>query len=1250
MLKRLLFSLGFTLVLSVGLYAQTSTLKGYVLDKETKEPIPYANVVVQQSGVQKGGASADFDGVYTIKPIEPGTYTLIASAVGFQTFQVNNVRILADQVNWYDISLNNTAVNLDVVEVVEYEVPLISKDKTQSGGTMTSEEIEKLPEKSVAAVATTVGGVFSRDGEVGSIRGQRSSGTVYYIDGIRVTGSTSLPQSAYDQISVVLGGVPAQYGDVTGGVISITTKGPSRDFGMGVEYQTSGFGEGAGLDAYGYNRVGININGPLIKSKDPNDPSSILGYFLAVDGVYSMSSSVANGVYVANDDYLQYLQQTPIRLSDQGTGVWSNASFMTEDNIHLQKSCPNTPSLSIAASGKIDVKTSPLVNLSIGGNYNYSNGRGYSYSSSMLNYENNGQNISQTWRVFARFSQRFKTNEESLLQNVYYQLQADYTNYSAKSQDATHKNNLFDYGYIGKYETMKYRSYLEDQTVTVTIDGEERTLEGVRVFQGYVDTMVRFTRGEINPYLANYMDQYYSLFSDPTGFYDNTNSIIAANGLLNGDNPSSIYSLFTAPGSIQYSYSEAETQQVGVALRLNADIGNHSLQFGLQFEQRVSSSYGVSANSLWQYMRSFSNTHISELDTNNPILAYNEDGTVFLGQVDYNFLYSGGSQYKVDKSLRSLLGLSIDGQEWIDVDSYDPVNKTMNYYDAGGNYVVGSLNGELSLDMFSQQELLDNELVAYRGFDAFGNKIKGKYSIEDFLTGKDADGYFTRNIGASRPYYGAIYLQDVFSFRDLIFNVGVRVDGFDANQPVLKDAYLLFPAYTVADIKSNTAIPDEIAQTSIPSNMGDDYVVYVNDVNNPTQIVGYRSGNTWYDANGIYTSDPETTLDLGNGISPYIVNPNATSEISADAFTDYTPQINVMPRISFSFPISDEALFFAHYDILTQRPTSNSTISITDYYYLPSKGTTTLNNPDLKPETNIEYEVGFQQRLTNTSALIISAFYRELRNQIQIYRFTGAYPKTYYSYENLDFGTIKGLTVTYDLRRTKNIRVKAAYTLQFANGTGSDPSATAAIVSSGQPNLRTLTPLDNDQRHRISLNVDYRFGDGKQYNGPVTTKTNKKGETKTINWLQNTGLNVTFQGGTGTPYTKSSKVYSLVSGGRVIEGSINGSRMPAFFKCDLRLDKDIYLTSSKKDGNAREHYLNVFLQVLNVFNSANVLSVYAATGNADDDGYLASAEYQNIISQQLNETTYRMLYAIRCNNPSNYSGPRVIRVGVSYNF
>ena len=45
--------------------------------------------------------------------------------------------------------------------------------------------------------------------------------------------------------------------------------------------------------------------------------------------------------------------------------------------------------------------------------------------------------------------------------------------------------------------------------------------------------------------------------------------------------------------------------------------------------------------------------------------------------------------------------------------------------------------------------------------------------------------------------------------------------------------------------------------------------------------------------------------------------------------------------------------------------------------------------------------------------------------------------------------------------------MRASYTLQFADGTGSDPNAAARLIATDQPNLRTIYPYNYDQRHKL---------------------------------------------------------------------------------------------------------------------------------------------------------------------------------------
>jgi len=431
----------------------------------------------------------------------------------------------------------------------------------------------------------------------------------------------------------------------------------------------------------------------------------------------------------------------------------------------------------------------------------------------------------------------------------------------------------------------------------------------------------------------------------------------------------------------------------------------------------------------------------------------------------------------------------------------------------------------------------------------------------------------------------------------------------------------------------------------VPGNIGDDYIVYVDDLYNPQIVTGYRSEDVWYNESGTEIQDPNI-LNGGRGIFPYLVEPDQ-QHTTIEAFKDYEPQINVMPRISFSFPISDEALFFAHYDVLTQRPTNSNFSDPSTYYYFDNVSGN-IDNPDLKPTQTINYELGFQQKLSNTSSLKLVAFYIEQRDMLQVYRFNGAYPKDYTSYNNIDFVTIKGLTVQYDLRRSGNIRLNAYYTLQFAEATGSGQTTTQALVASGVPNLRSTYPIAQDRRHSFNVFFDFRYASGAEYNGPVTRR---EGSGKPpIQWLSNFGVSFTLNGGSGTPYTQSRNVIGINQAGtRLLKGSYFGSRLPWSFRIDLSIDKDFYLPVGKGE-NARQTFFNVYFRINNILNSKNVLGVYSYTGNPDDDGYLSAPEWQNQISEQLSEEAYRDLYAIRVDSPFNYARPRTIRLGLIFNF
>jgi outer membrane receptor protein involved in Fe transport len=438
---------------------------------------------------------------------------------------------------------------------------------------------------------------------------------------------------------------------------------------------------------------------------------------------------------------------------------------------------------------------------------------------------------------------------------------------------------------------------------------------------------------------------------------------------------------------------------------------------------------------------------------------------------------------------------------------------------------------------------------------------------------------------------------------------------------------------TVADLKSSSHAD---LLNAMPSNIGDDYVVYANSTNSSdaTSVLGYRTGTNpaevkWYNASGTLIDDPKE-ISAATGISPLLVN--SGEQLNSSAFEDYVPQWNFMPRIAFSFPISDVAQFTAHYDVMTKRPLNNR-LNLINYLHLQSVASDGIGNPNLLPEKTIELELGFQQKVSNTSSIKLVAFYREMNNLEQVQSITGGYPMDYITYQNIDFGTVKGLTATYDLRRTGNVRMTFAYTLQFANGTGSDAQTALNLIKQGEPNLRQTLPLAFDQRHTLKSMLDYSYLSDELYDGPVLFGRDI---------LENTGVTFIFMYNTGSPYSrKDPNTDNLV-------GSVNGSRMPSVFRTDMKIYKDIFMKVGKDKKN--DLALQIYLDVANLFNAMSVASVFSYTGNANSDAYLTTAKNQSEINAQIDAEAYRNYYSMNISMYDMYLSPRTIRLGLQLGF
>ena len=1210
--------------------SQSGTLKGTITEFDTGEPVPMANIVIELNGAVIDGAVADFDGKYTIKPIDPGRYTVKVSFIGFATKEITDVLISSNKITFVKAALKIESDVLGEVELVEYVVPLIDPDKT--GTTKTKDEITALPTRDVQSVAAQTAGIYQEDegGDL-NVRGSRSDATFFYIDGVKVRASNKLPQSSIQQMTVITGGLPASYGDAMGGVISITTRGPSNKFFGGVEVVTS-----EALDPFGYNLLGFNLSGPLKKNDEGN---SILGFFLSgeYENVKDQDPS-AIGMYKVKDAKLKDLQENPLQLSfdEENVQALRNSEFVTMDDLEHVDAKQNVGRINASMQGKIDFKPSKNTNISVGGNFSYSKFREFIYTYSLFNSENNSEKMENSWRIYSRLQQSFGASDEeqssSNLKNAFFTLQVDYSQDNETIQDSDHKDNLFNYGYVGKFSPERSFKYdtpwgFEDSIIVRMENGLDTLVEVGGVYtnsagdpEGYfnfsqqdntIDNYV-FEAADLNPYVVNYTQSYFDFLGN-----EGISSLqpVSINAAVNGDRTEDVYSLWYNTGRQYNGYSRSKDAQFRFTGSASADINDHAIQFGFEYEQRDDRYYFVRPTGLWTLAQQQVNKYIGESEG---IYEFsNDDGTLVEQQNSYNFDEMTGFA----TNFRDVHGIS--EYQIVDIHSYTP--------------------SDFDISMFSADELLTvNPGTSYStwyGYDSQGNKIEGvQPGMKEFLTNKE-DGEYTREMAAFQPIYVSGYIQDKFAFEDLIFNIGVRIDRYDANQEVLKDKYSIYEVRTAGEVST---FGDH------PSNIGDDYVVYVNTEVDATAITGYRSGDDWFNAEGIPITDPNV-LNQSTGVTPLLKNPGAAQSdpsnfgLDADAFEDYKPQVSVMPRISFNFPISDEAIFYAHYDVLTQRPSRNR-MDPSDYFFLAQQTATTINNPNLKSQRTTDYELGFKQTLSSSSALSISAFYREMRDMIQYTQVAFAYPKQYFTYGNIDFGTVKGLSIAYEMRRTKNVSFNANYTLQFADGSGSSSTSGVDIVNSNQPNLRTTLPLDYDQRHNLTASVDFRYGAGNKYNGPLVNG---------VAILQNTGVNLVATAGSGTPFSRQQNTTREAMFGindrTNLEGSLNGSRLPWRYRLDMRVNKSFDLAWGEGE-NRKTASMNVYFQVQNLLNTQNIVTVYQYTGNPNDDGYLNTAVGIGDIQRQNDPTAFADLYSLKLNNPNNYTRPRTVRLGVTLDF
>jgi outer membrane receptor protein involved in Fe transport len=169
-MRLLLFGLMFSLSFISLAQDNTGSIAGKLTDREMNDdPLPFANVLLKGTTT---GTTSDFDGLYEISGLEPGSYTVVFSYLGYETIEVPNVSVEAGKVTEINVPMSaSEGVSLDevVVAVVarkDSEVALLLEQKqaVEIKESIGAIQLAKIGVSDVATATTKISGVTASEG------------------------------------------------------------------------------------------------------------------------------------------------------------------------------------------------------------------------------------------------------------------------------------------------------------------------------------------------------------------------------------------------------------------------------------------------------------------------------------------------------------------------------------------------------------------------------------------------------------------------------------------------------------------------------------------------------------------------------------------------------------------------------------------------------------------------------------------------------------------------------------------------------------------------------------------------------------------------------------------------------------------------------------------------------------------------------------------------------------------------------
>ena len=248
-------------------YSQKGSISGIVYDSTNKQPIAFANIVLEGTNI---GSSTDFDGKFEIPHVNSGNYNLLVSAIGFKRLVVKDVQVLSGKKSNLFLSMLSSSIQIQDVEILaekitqtETAVMVETKSAVQVVSGISGQQIARSLDRDAAEVVRRMPSVTVVDNRYVNVRGLAERYNLVMLNNV-LTPSVEpdiksfafdlIPSGLLDRLLVYKTPTADLPGEFAGAVIKVYTRNVSDRNEVSFGYSTS-YREGTTFNPFTTNKL-----------------------------------------------------------------------------------------------------------------------------------------------------------------------------------------------------------------------------------------------------------------------------------------------------------------------------------------------------------------------------------------------------------------------------------------------------------------------------------------------------------------------------------------------------------------------------------------------------------------------------------------------------------------------------------------------------------------------------------------------------------------------------------------------------------------------------------------------------------------------------------------------------------------------------------------------------------------------------------------------------------------------------------